>query len=85
MLDTLILIVGLLCAGVITLLCSIEYSPLPQRSALAMSIHRILERGPNLHSMILALVVCGALASSYFSARLNQGPVLAEAQQPAPP
>ncbi|MGB0867395.1 MAG: hypothetical protein ACPGSC_12865 [Granulosicoccaceae bacterium] len=84
MADTLILIVGFFCAGVVTFLCAIEYSPVLQRFSFTTGIQKLLDRGPHLHAMVLGVVVAGALASSIVSNTFSQNPEFAHGSDNVP-
>lgn len=72
MIDTVILIVGFLCAGLVYSLCVIEYGLMTRQHALFSVIRKYVHQGPALNTIVLALVVVSAAASSVVSSQLNQ-------------
>lgn len=72
MIDTVILIVGFLCAGLVYSLCVIEYGLMSRQYALFSVVRKFVHQGPALHTLVLALVVVSAAASSVISSQLNQ-------------
>ena len=72
MIDTVILIVGFLCAGLVYSLCVIEYGLMSRQYALFSIVRKYVHQGPALHTTVLALVVISAATSSVVSNQLNQ-------------
>lgn len=72
MIDTVILIVGFLCAGLVYSLCVIEYGLMTRQHMLFSVVRKYVHQGPALHTIVLALVVVSATASSVISSQLNQ-------------
>ena len=71
MIDTVILIVGFLCTGIIFSLCVIEYQLVPKQHVFFSTIRKYVHRGPSLHSIVLTLVIVSAVTSSLVSNQLN--------------
>lgn len=72
MIDTVILIVGFLCAGLVYSLCVIEYGLMARQHVLFSMVRKYVHQGPTLHAIVLALVVVSAVVSSVISNQLNE-------------
>ena len=72
MIDTVILIVGFLCAGLVYSLCVIEYGFLTRQHVLLSVVRKYVHQGPALNTIVLVLVILSAAASSAVSNHLNE-------------
>lgn len=70
MIDTVILLLGFACAGLVFSLCAVEYGFVAQRSAI-YTLCRKLPTPARLHSLVLALVCVCAIASMFVSTQLS--------------
>lgn len=72
MIDTVILIVGFLCAGLVYSLCVIEFGLMARQHALLSVVRKYVHQGPALNTIVLALVLVSTATSSLVSSELNQ-------------
>ena len=82
MIDTVILLLGFVCAALVYFLCAAEYGLVAQQNHIGLSLRKYMPKPAHMHAVIFAIVCLCAVASSLVSNQLG-GPNTETMTQPS--